>query len=63
MKEPMTKPTVKIIGEDGNAMESVKKALRRAGAVQEYIDKYLSEATFGDYDHFLVVSMEYDNVG
>jgi len=65
MKGPVTKPTVKLIGEDGNAfsiMGRVKKALRRAGADQEYIDKYLSEATSGDYDHLLVVCMEYVDV-
>ena len=43
-------------------MGRVKKALRRAGADQEYIDKYLGEATSGDYDHLLVVSMEYVDV-
>jgi hypothetical protein len=61
----LSKPTVKLVGEDGNAfsiMGRVKKALRRAGADQEYIEKYLSEATSGDYDHLLVVSMEYVEV-
>ena len=65
MKGPLTKPTVGLVGEDGNAfsiMGRVKKALRRAGADQEYIDKYLGEATSGDYDHLLVVSMEYVDV-
>ena len=65
MKGPLNKPTVKLVGEDGNAfsiMGSVKQALRRAGADKEYIDKYLKEATSGDYDHLLVVSMEYVNV-
>ena len=65
MKEPLNKPTVILIGEDGNAfsiMGRVKKALRRAGADQEYIDRYLSEATSGDYDHLLVVSMGYVDV-
>ena len=60
MKGPLTKPTVKLIGEDGNAfavMGSVKNALKRAGADQEYIDRYLKEATSGDYDHLLAVSM------
>ena len=59
------KPTVKLVGEDGNAfsiMGRVKKALMRAGADQEYIDRYLSEATSGDHDHLLVVSMEYVDV-
>lgn len=35
MKGPFEKPTVKLIGEDGNAfsiMGHVKKALKRAGA-------------------------------
>ena len=65
MKGPLTKPTVKLIGENGNAFAiigSVKKALRRAGADKEYIDRYLSEATSGDYDHLLAVSMEYVDV-
>ena len=65
MKGPLTKPTVKLVGQNGNAfsvMGHVKNALRRAGADKEYIDKYLSQATSGDYDHLLVVSMEYVNV-
>ena len=65
MRGPLTKPTVKLVGEDGNAfsiMAHVKQALRRARADKEYIDKYLKEATSGDYDHLLVVSMEYVDV-
>lgn len=65
MKAPSIKPTVKLIGQDGNAfaiMGNVKRALKSAGADKEYIDKYLSEATSGDYDHLLAVSMEYVNV-
>ncbi len=65
MEGPLTKPTVKLIGQDGNAfaiMGRVKRALRRAGADKEYIDKYLSEATSGDYNHLLAVSMEYVDV-
>jgi hypothetical protein len=65
VKGPLTKPTVKLVGEDGNAfsiMGRVKKALRRAGADKEYIDKYLGEATSGDYDHLLVVSLGYVDV-
>ena len=65
MKGPLNKPTVKLVGEDGNAfsiMGRVKKALMLAGADKEYIDKYLSEATAGDYDHLLVVSMNYVDV-
>ena len=65
MKGPLNKPTVKLTGRDGNAFSilgRVKQALRRAGADKEYIDKYLNAATSGDYDHLLVVSMEYVNV-
>ncbi len=43
-------------------MGRVKQALKRAGADKEYIDEYLSEATSGDYDHLLVVSMGYVEV-
>jgi len=43
-------------------MGRIKQALKRAGADKEYIDKYISEATSGDYDHLLAVSMEYVNV-
>ena len=65
MKRPSTKPTVKLTGKDGNAfsiMGRVKKALRQAGADQEYIDRYLGEATSGDYDYLLSVSMKYVDV-
>jgi hypothetical protein len=65
MKGPLSKPTVKLTGQDGNAfsiMGRVKKALMLAGADKEYIDKYLKESTVGDYDHLLVVSMEYVDV-
>jgi hypothetical protein len=65
MIAPATKPTVKLIGRDGNAfsiMERVKQALRCKGADREYIEKYLKEATSGDYNHLLFVSMEYVDV-
>ena len=65
MKGPSTKPTVKLIGHDGNAfsiMGRVKKALMKAGADKEYIDKYLEESTVGDYNYLLAVSMGYVDV-
>ena len=65
MIAPTTKPTVKLTGHDGNAfsiMGHVKQVLRCKGADKEYIDQYLSEATSGDYDHLLSVSMEYVDV-
>jgi len=65
MIAPATKPIVKLTGRDGNAfsiMGRVKQVLRRKGADREYIEKYLKEATSGDYDHLLSVSMEYVDV-
>jgi len=65
MKAPETKPEVKLAGEDGNAfaiMGRVQGALREAGADAEYIGKYQDEATSGDYDHLLQVTMEYVEV-
>ena len=64
MTPPDEKPTVKLVGEDGNAfaiMGRVSKALRKAGADKEYVDKYTNEAMSGDYDNLLVVSMNYVN--
>ena len=65
MTPPSEKPTVKLVGEDGNAfaiMGRVSRALRRAGADKEYIDKYIEESTSADYDHLLVTAMKYVDV-
>ena len=59
------KPKVSLVGEDGNAfaiMGRVGRALRRAGYTQEEIDEYQNEATSGDYDNLLRVTMEYVDV-
>ena len=65
MKEPIEKPIVKLIDTNGNAfaiMGRVKNALFKAGADKEYVDKYLKEAMFGDYDNLLCVTMDYVHV-
>jgi len=65
MKAPDETPTVQLVGSDGNAfaiLGKVQKALRMAGADKEYLDKYMNEATSGDYDHLLGVSMKYVDV-
>lgn len=62
MKKPTEKPTVKLLGTDGNAFSiigRVQKALRQAGADEEYIARYQQEATSGDYTHLLAVTMDY----
>ena len=65
MKAPVDKPTVRLIGQDGNAFSilgAVKRELRKAKADQEYIDKFLKEAMSADYDNLLRVVMEYVEV-
>ena len=65
MKEPTSKPEVELAGQDGNAfmiMGRASKALRENGADQEYIDKYMDEATAGDYDNLLRITMKYVDV-
>ena len=61
MIAPKTKPIINS-DIDGNAfsiMGTVSNTLRRAGADKEYIDKYIKEATEGDYDDLLQVTGEY----
>jgi len=58
------KPTVKLIGEDGNAfyiLAKVRKALIRAGLEAE-AEAYTKEATKSDYDNLLMVTMKYVDV-
>ena len=58
---PKTKVRLKLVGEDGNAyaiLGRTKKALQRAGH-KELAEQYIQEATAGDYDHLLRVTMEY----
>ena len=55
------KVLVKLVGEDGNAfaiLGRVQKAMRRAGVAKSDIDAYVKEATSGDYNHLLFVTIE-----
>ena len=60
------KPKVNLLENDGNAfliMRRVKMALNKANPDNPEIAKqYLEEATQGDYDHLLQVTMEYVEV-
>ena len=63
--EPMTDVKVKLLGEDGNAfyiLGKVSKALREAGYSEGFIGAYQQEAKAGDYDHLLMVAMQYVDV-
>ena len=62
MIPPKVKPVIDLNNQDGNAFAiigAVRKALKREGADLEYIDKYKNEATSGDYDNLLQVTMKY----
>lgn len=62
---PKTNIEVNLIGEDGNAfaiLGKVQNALKQAGYDKAFIDKYIKEATSGDYDHLLRTTMKYVNV-
>jgi len=57
--------TVNLNSVDGNAfsiLAAVRKALRDEGATQEEVKTYIDEATSGDYDNLLQVSMRWVNV-
>lgn len=52
--------TVKLVGNDGNAfgiLHNVKTAMKKGGCSKADIDAYFEEATTGDYDHLLQVTM------
>jgi hypothetical protein len=56
---------VELVGHDGNAfaiMGRVSKELRRARVSEEEIKQYQNEATSGDYDHLLQVTVQWVNV-
>ncbi len=61
MMKPKTNVTVKLIGEDGDAfyiLGKVERALTDAGYIEE-AKNYMNEATSGDYNHLVLVTMEY----
>jgi len=65
MKGPVEKPKVRLTGVNGNAflvMGRARKALQRAGADKEYMEQYVKEATAGDYDNLIQVTMRYVEV-
>lgn len=56
---------VTLMGEDGNAfaiLGNVSQALRRAGH-GDAVDAYTAEATAGDYDQLLAVTLCWVDVG
>ena len=65
MKAPKIIPEIKLNGNNGDSftiLSKVTEELIKAGADKEYVEKYLNEATAGDYDHLLGVTMKYVDV-
>jgi len=61
----MKKPTIKLIGYDGNAFYIIGKvcaALKEALYTEKEIEKYQIEARSGDYNDLLVTSMKWVNI-
>ncbi len=61
----MSKPELKLIGEDGNVFFILGKAVRearRAGWSEEKIGKFKEDAMSGDYNHVLQLCMEHFDV-
>ena len=62
---PTDRPTVTLLGADGNAfavMGACKRAAREAGWTSRDIEKLLEKMTSGDYDNLLQVAMEHFDV-
>jgi hypothetical protein len=58
------KVDVKLCGADGNAyaiLGRVARELRRSGYTEEEIEKFQIDATSGDYNHLLSVTMKWAN--
>lgn len=61
----MSKPTIKLVGNDGNAfaiLGNCKRAAQKAGWTTEQIKEFMDKAKSGDYNHLLCTCMEYFDV-
>ena len=61
----MAKPTVKLIGQDGNVFQIIGetvKAAKKAGWSMAKIEKFKRELMSGDYNNVLRVVQEYFDV-
>lgn len=59
------KPTVRLLGEDGNAMAIIgacRRAARKAGWTESQMANFSDEAMSGDYDNVLQTAMKYFDV-
>lgn len=57
--------TVKLVGEDGNAFAILgrcSRAMKEAGVPKTEIDRFIEEATSGNYDNLLATCTKWFNV-
>jgi hypothetical protein len=57
----MSKPKLKLEGEDGNAFAIIGRAVavaKKAGWSKEKIEEYRANAMSGDYDNLIVVTLK-----
>ena len=62
MSGGVIKAPVRLVGEDGNAFAIIGRtvrALEEAGNPPAVIERYRAEATSGDYNNLLRVTMDY----
>jgi len=61
----MSKPTVKLVGRDGNAfviLGACQRAARKAGWGEDQIKSVMNEMTSGDYNNLLATAMKHFDV-
>jgi peptidase E len=59
------KPEVELVGQSGNAfyiIGATQEQLRRSNVPKDIIDKFVAEATSGDYDNVIRTAMKYADV-
>ena len=57
----MTKPSIQLVGQDGNAffiLGRCQREARKVGWTTEEIKKFMDEAKSGDYNHLLCTVMD-----
>ncbi len=65
LKNATCKPSVKLVGSDGNAFAILGRcrvAAQNAKWTDDEINTFVTEATSGDYDHLLVTVCSYFDV-
>ena len=65
MSIPITKPTIQLTGQDGNAMAIIarcRRAARDDGWTPDEIAEWVELAMSGDYNNVLMMAMEHFDV-